>query len=318
MQFNYSGMAKILSWGIPFGLAFALVACDDSSSNPTGGAGGTGGKEESKDEVSINVKSNGCNFKKDDKSWEYSYTVSGLGSGEIRKIYTYKEDGSTDSTVVVSNMGAEAAAHACPATVGDYGEGDYSSVVWCEGGTMYSADVSRNIDEGLTRDEAFEEVMHACQAANGKLSGSDDGDEGEGALPDGKSSSSKGGPADDDDPSMDKSSSSKGGSSEIDEDIPLTNVSCNVNKEDDVWEVAAEEGSATIEWVGGKPILNAKVDMEDAETCEMMLGLMAMDEENESELSCDGKFLVLRDETEFAGYTRDQLYEEIMEGCSNL
>ena len=290
MRFNYSGMAKMLSWGISFGLAFAMVACDDSS-NPAGSSGGEKGKTENGGST-IYVKSNGCDFKKDDKMWEYSYTMTGVGAGDIKKIYIYKEGGSTDSSIVISVLPSGAN---CSAVGGDYGAGDVSASVWCEGNTMYSSEVSRNVDTELSRDEAFEEVMNACKAANNKLSGSDedpfedDGDQG-----------------------------GQSGSTEIDEDLPLTNVSCNFKKEDNVWKVTADEGSATIEWVGNKPVVHAKVDMGDAETCEMMLEFALMDAEDASEASCEGKFLVIKDETEYAGYTRDQLYEEVMEGCRDL
>lgn len=330
----------VLGSAMAFGLY--LSACgDDSSSGPTGDGGkqaeGKGGDE---DALLPEISGEGCDFKKEDKVWSYSFTVGqgGLQSKTYR-FYTYNEKGSKDSVVAVST--GKEASMACSFLGGDNKTVDEdedvkrTQITECHDNAMWTIDVTEYFYESESRDEAFDHIMSHCQNLNdydkedlqemldslknsaggendedgseeGSEIGSDDGDE-NGSEAESSSSES-------DDPDV-KSSSSQVSEPEDDSSSSISaEIKCDFSKDDNVWNISmAGLSDMIIEWTDNGPVAVTKTDLQMAELCETMAS--SMDEEG-VEASCDGSVLVMKDANQYAGASKDDLYESFSAVCS--
>lgn len=106
----------------------------------------------------------------------------------------------------------------------------------------------------------------------------------------------------------------EGGSTDADDDDDEglgnggeTDFTCNFKKSDDTW--VLEDGALTIKWDTGKAVAISKSDMGDAESCQMMLGILALDTESEGSTSCDGSILLMEDPDTFKDLSREAMYD---------
>ena len=113
-----------------------------------------------------------------------------------------------------------------------------------------------------------------------------------------------------DDPEA-ESSSSEDEDDDGDEGGKASDVTCNFDKSDDTWNIAKGEGGGemVIKWNAGKAVTVTKTDMGDAETCQMMLDILATDTEGSGTSSCDGGMLLMEDPDTYSGLSRNDLYE---------
>jgi hypothetical protein len=95
-----------------------------------------------------------------------------------------------------------------------------------------------------------------------------------------------------------------------DEGGQASDITCNFEKSDDTWSIAKGEGGGEmiVKWGTGKAVTVTKSDMGDAESCQMILGVLALDTESEGSSSCDGKFLVIEDPDTYKDLSKDVLY----------
>lgn len=159
----------------------ALAGCGDSSS-------GTDAKDtasEASEKYFPDIKGGSCDFKKEDKVWKYTSTAEADGDvSVVARYYTYKKGGSIDSNVVVTT-GEDikmACKYADEEVYDDEQAGSRISST-CKNGALYTIDVQEDIDPELSRDEAFDDVMRACELLNnvkpsGKTNAGDNDDEG--------------------------------------------------------------------------------------------------------------------------------------------
>lgn len=133
--------------------------------------------------------------------------------------------------------------------------------------------------------------------------------------------------ADDDEGGSVGDDGEEGGSSDVDDDEGSTDIdeedgedgdeggqasdiTCNFEKSDDTWSIAKGEGGGEmiVKWGTGKAVVITKTDFGDAETCKMMLDLLATDTEGSGTSSCDGKFLVMEDPDTYKDLSKDVVY----------
>lgn len=130
--------------------------------------------------------------------------------------------------------------------------------------------------------------------------------------------------ADDDEGGSVGDDGEEGGSSDVDDDEGSTDtgdedgdeggqasdITCNFEKSDDTWSIAKGEGGGEmiVKWGTGKAVVITKTDFGDAETCKMMLDLLATDTEGSGTSSCDGKFLVTEDPDTYKDLSKNVLY----------
>lgn len=86
-----------------------------------------------------------------------------------------------------------------------------------------------------------------------------------------------------------------------------TDFTCNFKKSDDTW--VLEDGAVTIKWDTGKAVAIVKSDMGDAESCQMILGVLALDTESEGTSSCDGSILLMEDPDSYKDLSREAMYD---------
>lgn len=158
----------------------ALAGCGDSSS-------GTDAKDtasEASEKYFPDIKGGSCDFKKEDKVWKYTSTAEADGDvSVVARYYTYKKGGSIDSNVVVTT--GEDVKMACKyADEEVYDDEQAGSRIssTCKNGALYTIDVQEGIDPDLSRDEAFDDVMRACELLNnvkpsGKTNAGDNDDD---------------------------------------------------------------------------------------------------------------------------------------------
>ncbi|MBO4437362.1 MAG: hypothetical protein J5791_10830 [Fibrobacter sp.] len=115
-----------------------------------------------------------------------------------------------------------------------------------------------------------------------------------------------------------------GGSTDIDDDEGSTDtgdedgdeggqasdITCNFKKSDDTWVIQNGEGGGemTVKWSTGKAVAVTKTDFGDAETCKMMLEILATDTEGSGTSSCDGGKLLMEDPDTYKDFSKDVLY----------
>ena len=158
----------------------ALSGCGDSSS----GTDAKGAADEASEKYFPDIKSGSCDFKKEDKVWKYTSTAEADGDvSVVARYYTYKKGGSIDSNVVVTT--GEDVKMACKyadETVYDDEEAGSKISSTCKNDALYTIDVQEGIDPDLSRDEAFDDVMRACELLNnvkpsGKTNAGDNDDD---------------------------------------------------------------------------------------------------------------------------------------------
>ena len=224
MQTKHIGMVKAIAFGLPLTMTLTFVACgDDSSSGPTGN------NSEGSGSVFTDIKADGCNLKKDDKVWKYTFTVKQQGiDSDAARYVEYNGDKTRDSIVTVST--GTTATQTCKYMTGketDEQDEDGVKVItsaWCEGKTFYSSEVRVGDFKGMSRSEAFDHVNSECELLNNVVNG-DYSSSGKGS----KSSSS--GESD--------GESSSSGKSEPQYENPFKDLKvgeCNFKMEDKVWE----------------------------------------------------------------------------------
>jgi hypothetical protein len=196
MQTKHIGMVRALAFGLPLAMTLTFVACGDDSSSGVNNSGSEGDI----DDVFADIKADGCNFKKDDKVWKYTFTLKQQGiDSDAARYVEYNGDKTRDSVVAVST--GSQTSQACKFMTGketDEQEEDGIKVItsaWCEGSTFYSDEVRVGDFKGMSRSEAFDMVMKECEvlnnAANGDYSSSGKGSKSSSSgKSDGKSSSS--------------------------------------------------------------------------------------------------------------------------------
>ena len=325
MQTKHIGMVKALAFCAPFALTFGLMACDDSSTGANDkGSGDTSGKT-SPDPIFTDIKAGGCDFKKDDKVWKYTFTVKQKGAeANGARYFKYDGDDTVDSVVTVST--GTQVTQACRYMDGkevDEEEEDgvkTVSTAWCEGKTFYVSDVTTGAFDGVSRSEAFKMVMADCEQLNkgvdnynssssekpGSSSSTDEEDDevSSSSVKDKPSSSSEKG----------KSSSSVQGGD--DEDVALI---CNFKKDDDVWTVdMAEYGIATVTWKGTTcTVANDMALLVGADLCRVMMSEEPEAEDGETiEQFCKGDTLISRTSRVVEDADRDEMYAEIELFCT--
>ncbi len=224
MQTKHIGMVKAIAFGLPLTMTLTFVACgDDSSSGPTGN------NSEGSGSVFTDIKADGCNLKKDDKVWKYTFTVKQQGiDSDAARYVEYNGDKTRDSIVTVST--GTTATQTCKYMTGketDEQDEDGIKVItsaWCEGKTFYSSEVRVGDFKGMSRSEAFDYVNSECELLNNVVNG-DYSSSGKGS----KSSSS--GESD--------GESSSSGKSEPQYENPFKDLKvgeCDFKMEDKVWE----------------------------------------------------------------------------------
>ncbi|WP_458450755.1 hypothetical protein [Fibrobacter sp.] len=144
---------------------------------------------------------------------------------------------------------------------------------------------------------------------------SDDDDETDTDTDDEGSDGEEGGSSDIDDEEGstdidDEEGSTDTGDEDGDEGGQASDITCNFEKSDDTWSIAKGEGGGEmiVKWSTGKAVAVTKTDFGDAETCKMMLDLLATDTEGSGTSSCDGKFLVMEDPDTYKDLSKDVLY----------
>lgn len=225
MKTRFSGMVKALAFGASFAMTFGLLACGDDSSS---GASDNGSEGDS-GSAFADIKADGCNFKKDDKVWKYTFSLKQQGiDSDAARYVEFNGDKTRDSVVAVST--GTQATQACKYMTGketDEQEDDGIKVItaaWCEGKTFYSDEVRVGEFKGMSRSEAFDMVMKECEILN---DGADKVN----------SSSSKGSKSSSSGKSDGKSSSSS--KSEPQYENPFTDLKvgeCNFKIDDKTWQ----------------------------------------------------------------------------------
>jgi hypothetical protein len=324
---------KLAVFGSAVLFGISLTACgDDSSSGPTGDEGKK--KEAKGDDESLlpDVSGEGCNFKKDDKVWSYVIKSSYEGlDNETYRYYIYNEKGSKDSTITVTK--GSQVGMACAYLGGDEEvldddeESKRTQKVECKDNAMWTIDVTQMKYEDESRDEAFETIMDHCKAINNyskedlqdaldslkNSSGGgndEDGDEDEDEDGDEVESSS----SESDDSDVESSSSQVTEPKDDSSSSVSAEIECDFSKDDNVWNISMGGVSdMTIEWTDEGPVAVTKTDMQMAELCDIMASSM---EEDGVEASCEGAILMMRDPNQYAGATKDELYESFSAVCA--
>lgn len=95
-----------------------------------------------------------------------------------------------------------------------------------------------------------------------------------------------------------------------DEGGQASDITCNFEKSDDTWSIAKGEGGGEmiVKWGTGKAVVITETDFGDAETCKMMLDLLATDTEGSGTSSCDGSKLLMEDPDTYKDLSKDVLY----------
>ena len=126
--------------------------------------------------VFTDIKADGCNLKKDDKVWKYTFTVKQQGiDSDAARYVEYNGDKTRDSIVTVST--GTTATQACKYMTGketDEQDEDGVKVItsaWCEGKTFYSSEVRVGDFKGMSRSEAFDHVNSECELLNNVVNG---------------------------------------------------------------------------------------------------------------------------------------------------
>ena len=240
-----------------------------------------------------------CNFKMEDKVWEYVSYSDNFGLGDEYKLhyYQYKDGGSIDSTYIYT-FGSNA--RTLCRLDGDKDTSytnNYGAKVhfksWCTSDGMEEFEIQRNTEQDKSREAAFREFMTWCKELND--------------VSDESSSSTEG----DDD----SSSSEKPGES------------CKAKVDDEVWyferdysDQGIPEYYSIVTWDGNKATsktVMAQKSQSESICKSTLSGLQAMKDNpgEKNEYVCDGSTLIkttTTDPFQYSNKEKQQYYESMM------
>lgn len=268
-----------------------LTACGDDDSNGTSGGYDSGIES---------IKTSVCDIKKSDDKWV-------VNTHPVQETYIWTDDG-----VVVQYRTNVSSKEGCEYELERRKEIERDMVYTCEEHILVGTDSTTL--KGVEKDAVIISVKPKCEASTDKFiteSLDDDDDETDTGADD-----DEGGSVGDDGGSSDVGDDE--GSTDIDDEDgedgdeggQASDITCNFEKSDDTWTIAKGEGGGEmiVKWGTGKAVVITKTDSGDAETCKMMLDLLATDTEGSGTSSCDGKFLVMEDPDTYKDLSKDVLY----------
>ena len=271
-----------------------------------------------------------CNFKMEDKVWEYVSYSDNFGLGDEYKLhyYQYKDDGSIDSTYTYT-FGSNA--RTLCRLDGDKDTSytnNYGAKVhfksWCTSDGMEEFEIQRNTEQDKSREAAFREFMTWCEELNDvsdESSSSTEGDDdsSSSAKPsssgEAKSSSSENpGSSNAESSSSAKSSSS---SKKTEPTFPTNyGKSCEFKKDDNTWYVENKDSKyyEVYEWTGNKAKETSVsfVDMDEPQICETMKGLLPDCSAESNNCTCDNELLIVKMTIQKEFSSKAEAYAEIM------
>jgi hypothetical protein len=282
-----------------------------SSSSGKGGdskSSSSGKSEPQYENPFTDLKVGECNFKMEDKVWEYVSYSDNFGLGDEYKLhyYQYKDGGSIDSTYTYT-FGSSA--RTLCRLGGDQDTSytnNYGAKVhfksWCTSNGMEEFEILKNTDQDKSREAAFREFMTWCKALND--------------VSDESSSSTEG---DDDSSSSAKAESS---SSSV-----KRGESCKAKVDDEVWyferdysDQGISEYYSIVTWDGNKATSKTVIAQksQSESICKSTLsGLQAMKDNpgEKNEYVCDGATLIkttTTDPFQYSNSEKKQYYESMM------
>lgn len=271
-----------------------------------------------------------CNFKMEDKVWEYVSYSDNFGLGDEYKLhyYQYKDGGSIDSTYTYT-FGSNA--RTLCRLDGDKDTSytnNYGAKVhfksWCTSDGMEEFEIQRNTEQDKSREAAFSEFMTWCKELNDvsdESSSSTEGDDdsSSSAKPsssgEAKSSSSENpGSSNAESSSSAKSSSS---SKKTEPTFPTNyGKSCEFKKDDNTWYVENKDSKyyEVYEWTGNKAKETSVsfVDMDEPQICETMKGLLPDCSAESNNCTCDNELLIVKMTIQKEFSSKAEAYAEIM------
>lgn len=271
-----------------------------------------------------------CNFKMEDKVWEYVSYSDNFGLGDEYKLhyYQYKDGGSIDSTYTYT-FGSNA--RTLCRLDGDKDTSytnNYGAKVhfksWCTSDGMEEFEIQRNTKQDKSREAAFREFMTWCKELNDvsdESSSSTEGDDdsSSSAKPsssgEAKSSSSENpGSSNAESSSSAKSSSS---SKKTEPTFPTNyGKSCEFKKDDNTWYVENKDSKyyEVYEWTGNKAKETSVsfVDMDEPQICETMKGLLPDCSAESNNCTCDNELLIVKMTIQKEFSSKAEAYAEIM------
>lgn len=271
-----------------------------------------------------------CNFKMEDKVWEYVSYSDNFGLGDEYKLhyYQYKDGGSIDSTYTYT-FGSNA--RTLCRLDGDKDTSytnNYGAKVhfksWCTSDGMEEFEIQRNTEQDKSREAAFREFMTWCKELNDvsdESSSSTEGDDdsSSSAKPsssgEAKSSSSENpGSSNAESSSSAKSSSS---SKKTEPTFPTNyGKSCEFKKDDNTWYVENKDSKyyEVYEWTGNKAKETSVsfVDMDEPQICETMKGLLPDCSAESNNCTCDNELLIVKMTIQKEFSSKAEAYAEIM------
>lgn len=271
-----------------------------------------------------------CNFKMEDKVWEYVSYSDNFGLGDEYKLhyYQYKDGGSIDSTYTYT-FGSNA--RTLCRLDGDKDTSytnNYGAKVhfksWCTSDGMEEFEIQRNTEQDKSREAAFREFMTWCKELNDvsdESSSSTEGDDdsSSSAKPsssgEAKSSSSENpGSSNAESSSSAKSSSS---SKKTEPTFPTNyGKNCEFKKDDNTWYVENKDSKyyEVYEWTGNKAKETSVsfVDMDEPQICETMKGLLPDCSAESNNCTCDNELLIVKMTIQKEFSSKAEAYAEIM------
>lgn len=225
------------------------------------------------------------------------------GDFSIKTIYTHNEDG----TMTVRYEYGSGHKNVCDGPMPTDIDEDEAELT-CKDNVL-TIKTHYDVTAKEFKDFAFA-ATKACEdpAAGGKETKPSDDDDEAGTDTDNEGSDGDG------DSTDTPTENDQGGSTDADDDDDEglgnggeTDFTCNFKKSDDTW--VLEDGEVTIKWDTGKAVAIVKSDMGDAESCQMVLGVLALDTESEGSSSCDGSILLMEDPDSYKDLSREAMYD---------
>ncbi|MBQ3720374.1 MAG: hypothetical protein II850_05185 [Fibrobacter sp.] len=271
-----------------------------------------------------------CNFKMEDKVWEYVSYSDNFGLGDEYKLhyYQYKDGGSIDSTYTYT-FGSNA--RTLCRLDGDKDTSytnNYGAKVhfksWCTSDGMEEFEIQRNTEQDKSREAAFREFMTWCKELNdvsdessSSTEGDDDSSSSAKPTSSGEansSSSEKPGSS-----SVESSSSAKSSSSskKTEPTFPTNyGKSCEFKKDDNTWYVENKDSKhyEVYEWTGNKAKETSVsfVDLDEPQICETTKGLLPECSAESNNCTCDNELLIMKMTIQKEFSSKAEAYAEIM------
>lgn len=271
-----------------------------------------------------------CNFKMEDKVWEYVSYSDNFGLGDEYKLhyYQYKDGGSIDSTYTYT-FGSNA--RTLCRLDGDKDTSytnNYGAKVhfksWCTSDGMEEFEIQRNTEQDKSREAAFREFMTWCKELNdvsdessSSIEGDDDSSSSAKPTSSGEansSSSEKPGSSNVESSSSAKSSSS---SKKTEPTFPTNyGKSCEFKKDDNTWYVENKDSKhyEVYEWTGNKAKETSVsfVDLDEPQICETTKGLLPDCSAESNNCTCDNELLIVKMTIQKEFSSKAEAYAEIM------